>query len=259
MNLLLHATGGWDVGGSCGAVQGMGSPRQPPAHLPAPRGVQCSSGLHKGTVLMDQCQCHCWRAELTARPVGNTRWEQLQCAAEARSCNLSFPCQAFSVCVIIAVIAAVVIAKEKGVCFKSEQPRGREIVMCRKDALLLFSMEWVSAWRSLFGAHTSCFVSQSPAVSRVPSPALTRFLQKEDSFLICCFSKGFFPTDRNFKGTLLHPFPLAELGALWSVFAAEHWVVVFGWKQKLGQEEHRSSSEAAGLPPFFQGPPPFTN
>lgn len=84
-------------------------------------------------------------------------------------------------------------------------------------------------------------------------------LQKEDSFLICCFSKSFFPTDRNFKGTLLHPFPLAEFGALWSVFAAELWVVVFGWKQKLGQEEHRSSCKAARLPLFFQGPPPFTN
>lgn len=145
MNLLLRATGGWDVGCSYGmpgvAVQGMGSPRQPPPHLPAPWCVQCSSGLHTGTVLMDQCQCHCWRAELTARPGGNTRWEQLQCAAEAWSCNLSFPCQAFSVCVIIAVIAAVVIAKEKGVCFKSKQPHGREIAMCRKDALLLFSME----------------------------------------------------------------------------------------------------------------------
>lgn len=79
--------------------------------------------------------------ESRADSVGNPRWEQLQCAAGARSCNLSFPCQAFSVCVIIAVIAAVVIAKEKGVRFKSKQPHGQEIVMCRKDALLLFSME----------------------------------------------------------------------------------------------------------------------
>lgn len=214
LNLLPHATGGWDVGGSCGGAHGGCAGNGEPQAAPTPSSCSlvcamqlCTSGLHRGTVLMDQCQCHCWRAELTARPVGNLRWEQLQCAAGARSCNLSFPCQAFSVCVIIAVIAAVVIAKEKGVRFKSKQPHGQEIVMCRKDALLLFSMERVSAWHSLFGAHTSCFVSQPPAVSRVPSPALTPFLQKEDSFLICCCSESFLPTDRNFKGTLLHPFP----------------------------------------------------
>ena len=69
----------------------------------------------------------------------------------------------------------------------------------------------MSAWHSLFGAHTSCFVSQPPAVSTVPSPALTPFLQKEDSFLICCCSESFLPTDRNFKGTFFILFPWLNL------------------------------------------------
>lgn len=125
---------------------------------------------HAGTVPMGSVSVPaatnslCRKTELTALPVGNLKWEQLWCAARAWSCNSSFPCQSFWVCIFIAVVGAALIAKEKGVHFKSEQPHGQEIGLCRRDVPLFFF--------SMGGCRSFCFTSapppfvfQSPAIS----------------------------------------------------------------------------------------------
>lgn len=78
---------------------------------------------------------------------------------------MSFP-SVLPVRIIIAAVAAGIVAKDKGVRSKLEQPDGREIETCRKDVLLLFSVGRIP--RILcFIPTPSAFVVQSPAISSV--------------------------------------------------------------------------------------------